>query len=70
MIARRSMTESREVQKRAAEIRRHWSPLEKARRTGLPPDIPARLRHFILGDNEVDWSMAACIPLRQEQTQR
>ena len=34
--------ESMEVRKRAAEVRRNWSPIETVRRTGLPPDIPTR----------------------------
>jgi hypothetical protein len=51
--------EAQEVRKRAAEIRRHWSPLEKLRRTGLPPDIPARLKQFILGGSP-EWSPAVC----------
>ena len=40
---------SREVQKRAEEIRSHWSPIERVQRMGLPPDVPARMREFILG---------------------
>jgi len=37
-----------EIEKRAAEIRSHWSFDERVRRMGLPPDAPARLRDFIL----------------------
>ena len=44
-----------EVQKRAAQIRSHWSPAEKARRTGLPPDVPSRLQEFILGRRQSAW---------------
>jgi len=54
--------ESTEVRKRAADIRSNWSPLEKERRTGLPPDLPARLRQFILGEPQIEWSTAVgCI---------
>jgi hypothetical protein len=53
-------TEAQEVRKRAAEIRRGWSPLEKIRRTGLPPDVPARLKQFILGGSQPNWSPAVC----------
>ena len=49
--------ESREVRQRAAEIRRHWSPIERVERTGLPPDIPARLRDFILGARRPEFSL-------------
>lgn len=52
--------ESTEVRKRAAEVRRHWSPVETVRRTGLPPDIPTRLRQFILGESKHEWSAAVC----------
>jgi hypothetical protein len=48
--------ELREVRQRAADIRRNWSPLEKIRRTGLPPDTPARLRQFILGETQFEWA--------------
>jgi hypothetical protein len=65
MATLRSKLEAQEVQKRAAEIRRHWSPLEKLRRTGLPPDVPARLRQFILGDTGREWSPAACPTARR-----
>jgi hypothetical protein len=36
--------ESREIEQRAAEVRRRWSLTERLRRTGLPPDMPIRLR--------------------------
>jgi hypothetical protein len=44
-----------EVRKRAAEIRGHWSPTERRRRLGLPPDIPARLRSLISEPRAVEW---------------
>jgi hypothetical protein len=40
---------AKEVRRRAADIRDHWSSLERLRRTGLPPDTPPTLRDFILG---------------------
>jgi hypothetical protein len=61
--------DSQEVRKRAAEIRRHWSPSERVQRTGLPPDIPARLKEFILGPAR-EWGLATsrsekvCHPFR------
>jgi hypothetical protein len=64
MAAPRHKIEAQEVQQRAAEIRRGWSPLEKIRRTGLPPDVPARLRQFILGHAQPQWSPAVCRRLR------
>jgi hypothetical protein len=60
MATRHHKVEAQEVQKRAAEIRRHWSPLEKLRRTGLPPDVPARLRQFIMSGSTADWTPALC----------
>jgi hypothetical protein len=45
-----------EVQERAAQIRSHWSPAERRRRTGLPPDVPPRLREFIVGERQSKWS--------------
>ena len=38
--------EAREVERRAAEVRRSWSLAERMRRTGLPPDMPLRLRDW------------------------
>jgi hypothetical protein len=36
--------ESKEIEQRAAEVRRQWSFSERIRRTGLPPDMPIRMR--------------------------
>ena len=44
-----------EIEKRAAQIRSQWSASERVRRTGLPPDVPARLQEFILGRREPQW---------------
>jgi hypothetical protein len=60
MIAKQRNTEWSEVRRRAAEVRRNWSPVEKERRMGLPPDIPTRLKQFILGESEPQWSPAVC----------
>jgi hypothetical protein len=35
---------SKEIEQRAAQVRRRWSFSERIRRTGLPPDMPIRLR--------------------------
>jgi len=51
--------ESPEIRKRAARVRKQWTPLEKIRRTGLPPDVPARLRQFILGEPQPAWDVVA-----------
>lgn len=56
MVTKQRIIDSQEVRSRAAEIRRRWSPTEKRRRTGLPPDIPARLREFISGVRQPAWS--------------
>jgi hypothetical protein len=68
MATRQKTVDSLDVQRRAAEIRRHWSPLEKIRRTGLPPDIPERLRQFILGQSPTKWSTATCAATKLQQT--
>ncbi len=46
-----------EIEKRAARIRSQWSAAERVRRTGLPPDVPARLQELILGFGQPRWSM-------------
>jgi hypothetical protein len=38
--------DAQEVEQRAAAIRRRWSYAERIRRTGLPPDMPFRLRDW------------------------
>jgi len=58
MITRKKILDVDEVRKRAAEIRRHWSPLEKLRRTGLPPDMPPKLRQYFLGSPQRAWCIA------------
>ncbi len=49
-----------EVSKRAAEVRRKWTSVEKARRLGLPPDVPVRLKDFILSPR-TQWVPALCV---------
>jgi hypothetical protein len=58
MIYRRHTLDVQEVRNRAAEIRRNWSPLEKLRRTGLPPDLPAKLRALILRSSKSGFNNA------------
>jgi hypothetical protein len=48
-----------EIEKRAARIRSQWSVAERVRRTGLPPDVPARLKEFILGRREPQWCVVS-----------
>jgi hypothetical protein len=45
-----------EVRKRATEIRGNWSSMERRRRKGLPPDIPAKLRDIILVPRAIAWA--------------
>ena len=47
-----------EIQKRAEQIRMQWSADERLRRTGLPPDVPPRLRAFILDRRHPRWHLA------------
>jgi hypothetical protein len=62
----RTMNEQRNLPKmrgacdRAAMIRRQWSPAEKQRRVGLPPDTPwALLRTFYRDDRRVGVTVLA-----------
>ncbi len=38
-----------EVRRRAAQIRQNWTTSERRRRTGLPPDMPQKLRYYLGG---------------------
>jgi hypothetical protein len=58
MTTKNKIFEVEEVRKRAAEIRRHWSPKETLRRTGLPPDMPPKLQHFFAAPPERAWCTA------------
>jgi hypothetical protein len=58
MATRQRILDVQEVRKRAAEIRREWSPLEKLRRTGLPPDMPATLRQYFSSPQRA-WCVAS-----------
>jgi hypothetical protein len=59
MTKRHKILESQQVRSRAAEIRRHWSPLEKLRRTGLPPDLPPTLRQYFARSPQRAWCTVA-----------
>jgi hypothetical protein len=59
MKTSRNLPDSYEVRCRAAEIRKRWSPQERQRRIGLPPDTPFGLRQFILGKPTLSWQSAA-----------
>lgn len=50
---------SSEIEKRAARVRSQWSAAERVRRTGLPPDVPARLEAFILGSRASQWCVVS-----------
>ena len=54
----RSLPDIQEVRHRAAQIRQRWSPAERRRRTGLPPDAPVRLRQYVLGQPSFEWQTA------------
>ena len=59
MKTSRNLPDTYEVRCRAAEIRKRWSPEERERRTGLPPDTPFGLRQFILGKPTLGWQSRA-----------
>jgi hypothetical protein len=44
----RKLSDQCATQIRAAEVRRGWSPAERRRRTGLPPDAPWALLRKVL----------------------
>lgn len=58
MVSIANQLYANEIQWRAEQIRTRWSPAERRRRTGLPPDVPRRLRAFILGRREPQWCVA------------
>jgi hypothetical protein len=69
------MPDLHEARQRAAEIRRRWSPTERSRRVGLPPDAPwALLRTFFGVDRPANgreqlrdrraWQLAPVSPRR------
>lgn len=43
-----SKAHAHQVRQRAAEVRGNWSATERRRREGLPPDIPAKLRNYLM----------------------
>jgi hypothetical protein len=55
MIGRSENATRNGIYARAAEVRQHWSPRERALRTGLPPDMPARLRAHLFDLPERSW---------------
>ena len=59
----RGVPDIQEVRCRAAEIRQRWSPAEKRRRIGLPPDAPVRLRQYVLGHSILEWQTAPGDPI-------
>lgn len=50
-------SQSKGVRRRAAEVRQNWSASEKAARTGLPPDMPNRLRRHLVGRPDINWEV-------------
>jgi hypothetical protein len=51
-----------EIRKRAAKIRGNWSLSERRRRTGLPPDMPQRLRDYVFAPRIAAWTFSAPEP--------
>jgi hypothetical protein len=63
MQSLRRIPNCQEIRSRAAEIRKRWSPAERRRRTGLPPDTPFQLRQYVLGRSIVEWPTAPGDPV-------
>ena len=59
MTTRHKLLDVEEIRKRAAEIRKQWSPVERRRRTGLPPDMPPTLRHYFIRSPQRAWCVAS-----------
>jgi hypothetical protein len=53
MIAVNPHFDLQEVYDRAASIRACWTPSERRRRAGLPPDLPSKIRHMFLAEPEL-----------------
>jgi hypothetical protein len=48
------------MRKRVTEIQGNWSATERRLRRGLPPDIPSKLRDYILAPRAGKWSTKQC----------
>jgi hypothetical protein len=68
MVGTSKQVKASEIEKRAARVRSQWSFAERVRRTGLPPDVPSRLREFILGHQQAQWCVVT--PERNAKTSR
>jgi hypothetical protein len=55
MVSLSKFVDITDIEKRAAQVRGQWSPAERRLRTGLPPDVPARLRDLILAPRQSTW---------------
>jgi hypothetical protein len=67
MVGGNKVSKHTGIYRRAAEIRQLWSPRERARRLGLPPDLPARLRARLDGHLESSWPPTAAFHLVESQ---
>jgi hypothetical protein len=56
-----------DFRQRAAQIRRRWSPSERAERMGLPPDIPWRLQQHLVGPTENSWPILPTIQFNESR---
>jgi hypothetical protein len=54
--------DAQEIRRRAAKVRGAWTPSERRRRTGLPPDIPNALREYMLSPRRHAWPTGAHAP--------
>lgn len=58
MLATSNM-DLRDVRKRAAEIRDSWTARERRRRMGLPPDMPSKVRDYLVNPRSSAWTHEA-----------
>jgi hypothetical protein len=54
-MIRREPVAAKGIRRRAAEIRRHWTPDDYKKRAGLPPDMPKSLRDCLADGLYAGW---------------
>jgi hypothetical protein len=59
-MTKSNVKDLQDFRQRAAEVRGSWTISERRRRTGLPPDAPAKLREFIAGCHR-SWARIAVV---------
>jgi hypothetical protein len=58
MDTQRPFPNVRAIRRRSARIRRNWTPAERRRRTGIPPDAPWCLQEFLTRVDRWPWDVS------------